>query len=114
MVVDCFTDGVEWMRREETRVCGWSPATLVVSNLLLISSLEDSRPQDLPILTIRAFDVDMGTLVGRWHEGTRGQTMSVYSRFVKSGEEIYWITPSEFSKINVDDIRHHRYGWKSE
>jgi hypothetical protein len=33
---------------------------------------------------------------------------------VKSGEEIYWITPSEFSKINVDDIRHHRYGWKSE
>jgi hypothetical protein len=114
MVVDCFTGGVEWIRREETRVCGWSPATLVVSNLLLISSLEDSRPQDLPILTIRAFDVDMGTLVGRWHEGTRGETMSVYSRFVKSDEEIYWITPSEFSKISVDDIRNHRYGWKSE
>jgi len=115
MVVDCFTGNVEWMRREEeTRVSGWAPATCVVSGVLLMSSLEASRPQDLPIHTIRAFDVDTGTLVGRWHEGLRGTNMSVYSRFVKSDEEIYWITPDEFSKLSIDDIRNQSHGWESK
>jgi hypothetical protein len=115
MVVDCFTGGIEWLRREEeTRISSARVTTVAISNLILIGSVEsrNRKSPDLPIHVLRAFDADTGALVGRWERGARHEGMSFYGRFVTRDEQLYWMTNEDFSKISAEDIRTHKNGWR--
>jgi hypothetical protein len=38
--------------------------------------------------------------------------MPLSGQFMMSGGEIYWVTDEDFARINIDDIRNHKYGWR--